>query len=129
MDIDRLARQVSEQLTARPTRRGIVSAVAKLGAGVGVVLASLRHPGDAAAAYCPVAGSCCSGACPITDASGTTTYPQSACDAANTANTGKCPTGYKKRYQWFCNNGETRQLCLDCYNSSRNYGCTVATTR
>jgi hypothetical protein len=121
MDVDRLARRVSEQLAARPSRRGIVSAVGKLAAGAGVVLSGLRHPSGASAEYCPVAGSCCSGSCSAS---------QDACDGLS-----KCPGGYKKRYQWFCTytdpatGGRTRQLCLDCFNGQRHYACTVVTTR
>ncbi len=128
MDIDRLARRASEQLAARPSRRGIVSTIA---AGAGVILAGLRGTGEAAAQdFCAIKDSCCTGACPITNESGTTTDPQSACPTGLDT----CPSGYKKRYQWFCTytdpaGGRTRQLCLDCYNSQRKYGCTVVTTR
>ena len=119
--MDQLVRRVSEHLAAQPSRRGILATVTKLGIGAGTILADLRRQGDAAAQgdYCQVAGSCCLGSCDET--------AQLAC--ADSANTGKCPNGYKKRYQWFCNNNGTRELCLDCYNSQRKYGCTVVTTR
>jgi hypothetical protein len=110
MDIDRLARRVSEQLAARPSRRGIVSTVAKLAAGAGVVFAGLRHSNGAAAeGYQLIPGSCCKGN-----------------DCGDTG--GKCPGATKKRYQWFCNNGSQRQLCVDCY-SAGSYSCTTVTTR
>jgi hypothetical protein len=119
MDIDRLARRVSEQLASRPSRRGIVSAAGKLVAGAGVVLAGLRHPGEAAAQqYKPIPGSCCTSLDANGDGNG------DPCPSNN----GKCPGDMKKRYQWFCNNNGTRELCLDCYKSG-SYTCTVVTTR
>jgi hypothetical protein len=115
MDIDRLARRVSEQLAARPSRRGIVSAVGKLAAGAGVVLGGLRHPSGAGAAeFCQMADTCCTNNCG-------SPYGDSACGT-------KCPGDMKKRYQWFCNYNGARHLCIDCYKSG-SYTCTAVTTR
>jgi hypothetical protein len=110
MDMDRLVRRVSEQLAAQPSRRGIVSAVAKLAAVAGVALAGLRHPGEAAAQA--IEGTCCTGR--VCQPNGAT-----------------CPGGTKKHYQWFCNYQPTgeRHLCRDCFSRSNGYECTAVTTR
>jgi len=99
MDMDRLVRRVSEQLAARPSRRGIVSTAAKLATGAGVVLAGLRNPGEALA----LQGTCCEG-------------PYEC---------GSCPNGSKKRYQWFCNYEGARHLCRDCIDRSGNLTCVM----
>jgi hypothetical protein len=103
MDIDRLARRVSEQLAARPSRRGIVSAAAKLAAGAGAVLAGLGERREAAAVQ--LDNTCCRGDYECGD-------------------NGKCPPEMKKRYQWFCNYGSKRHLCVDCF-ASGSYTCTA----
>jgi hypothetical protein len=107
MDIDQLVRRVSEQLAAQPSRRGIVSAMAKLAAGTGAVIASLRGP-DAAGAQ--VGNSCCTGA--------------PGCKG------NKCPPHSRPRWSWYCEgSGGARFHCRDCYkrgpNGNSRHICTV----
>jgi hypothetical protein len=107
MDIDQLVRRVSEQLAAQPSRRGIVSAVAKLAAGTGAVIASLRGPGAAGA---QIGNACCTGARACKD--------------------NKCPPHSRIRWSWFCDGGGgARFHCRDCYkrapNGNSRHICTV----
>jgi hypothetical protein len=104
MDIDRLARRVSEQLAARPSRRSSISTAAKLAAGAGAVLAGLRGASEASA---QIASSCCDGA--------------RACTSADS-----CERGTKVRYSWYCGSGTERYLCQDCNKGKRNI-CVIAT--
>jgi hypothetical protein len=101
MDIDRLVRRVSEQVTARPSRRGLVSVLA---VGPGAVVANLRGPSGVAVAQ--LSGSCCTG------------------DPCQNVN--RCDFRTKKGYSWFCTNaaGE-RYFCQDCFIEGQfvcNYG-------
>jgi hypothetical protein len=90
-----------------------IDRLVRLATGAGVVLAGLRNPDEATAEFCKVVSTCCTGPCP---------------ESGPCGSNGKCPGGSKKRYQWFCDNGTERQLCVDCYKSG-NYFCTAATTR
>lgn len=107
MDTDRLVRQTGEQVAARPSRRGIVSAVAKLAVGAGSILAGLRGPSEATAKK--IGDSCCSGPRPC-------------------KKPGACDHGTKRRYSWFCTtDGGARFLCQDCVvriNGRRRHICT-----
>ncbi len=105
MDMDRIARRVSERLAAEPSRRGFVAAVAKLGIVAGAVVAGLRGLGQAAAQEYPlIPGSCCRG--PYDCGSGR-----------------KCPAGTRKSWQWFCQLSDgTRQRCVDC-NDAEGLEC------
>lgn len=106
MDMDRLVRRASEQLAARPSRRGIVSAVAKLAVGAGAIRAGLGGTGEAAAQT--IGNSCCTGPRPC-----------------NT--TGTCERGTKPRWSWYCtaSNG-ARYLCQDCFKGNKNVICVYA---
>jgi hypothetical protein len=107
MDLDRLVRRASEQLAARPSRRGIMSTATKLAAGAGAVLGSLRVPSGAAAEseYPPIPYSCCTG-------------------WRQCGRKGRCPKGMKKGWSWFCDHQGQQHLCLDCMLSD-NYECTM----
>jgi hypothetical protein len=109
MDMDRLVRRVSEQLAARPSRRGFVATVA---AGAGAILAGLRGSGVAAESPYTYEETCCTG---------------SPCDKPN-----RCPPrASKKGWSWYCTVKEGRPnagntyLCQDCYNGN-DFVCNTA---
>ena len=106
MDMDRLVRRVSEQLAARPSRRGFVATVA---AGAGAVLAGLRGSSVAAESPYTYEETCCTG---------------SPCDKPN-----RCPPRASKRgWSWYCGEGtasDPRYLCQDCYNGD-HFVCNTA---
>jgi len=105
MDMERLARRVSEQSASRPSRRGIISVGAKLAVGAGAVLASLRDPSEAAGAQ--IGDTCCNG-------------PRE-CSA------GICERGTKERWSWTCaTDSGAMYRCQDCDRGKRTI-CVVAT--
>jgi hypothetical protein len=96
MDLDRLVRRAGEQVAAQPSRRGIVTRVAKLAVGAGGVLAGLRR-GEVAAIQ--IGDSCCTGS--------------GQCPKRNGRR--RCPGKSKVGYTWFCTNPSgVRYLCKDC---------------
>jgi hypothetical protein len=96
MDIDRLVRRAGEELAARPSRRGIVGAAAKLAGGAGALLASLRGPGEAGA---QIGNACCTGARACKD--------------------DKCPPRSRPRWSWVCEGGGgAKYQCRDCYRKT-----------
>ena len=109
MDIDRLARRVSDQLAGRPSRRGFV---AKLATGAGAVLAGLQRYEDAAGQT--IENTCCTGA--------------SACQSNS------CPKGTKLRWSWTCcqgsgcdQGGGTWYRCNDCNKGRHTNRCVYVT--
>ncbi len=104
MDIDRLARRVSEQVAARPSRRSILSTTAKLAAGAGAVLAGLRGVDEAGA---QIGSSCCTGARECTSSD-------------------SCERGTKQRWSWQCTGSTGSYVCRDCNKGKRNV-CVIAT--
>ena len=104
MDIDRLARRASEQLAARPSRRGIVKTLA---VGTGVIVAKLQRYEEAAGQT--IGSTCCTGARP--------------CHSAD-----RCDRGSQERWSWSCYKDGIKYWCHDCNKGqTRNY-C-VFTTR
>jgi hypothetical protein len=96
MDMDRLVRRVSEQLAARPSRRGFV---ATLAAGTGAALAGLRGP-DEAAAKAHKKDSCCVG---------------DPCPSPYQCPKNADPAGYG----WQCSGSDGKSYwCQDCYSGS-----------
>jgi hypothetical protein len=104
VDMDRLARRVSAQLAARPSRRGFV---AKLAAGTGAVLAGLQRYEDAAGQT--IGNTCCTGA--------------SECQSNS------CPKGTKLRWSWTCQDRSTGTWyrCNDCNKGQHTNRCVYVT--
>jgi hypothetical protein len=108
MDLDQLARRTSEQVAARPSRRGIMGAATKLAVGAGALLAGLRR-GEVAAIQ--IGDSCCNGS--------------GECPKRNGRR--RCPRHSKVGYTWFCTNPSgVRYLCKDCENESGQEVCVIA---
>ncbi len=105
MDLDRLARRVSEQLAAQPSRRGILAKVAKLALGGGALLAGLQRYEEAAGRS--LGNTCCTG---------------------NRACTGKtdgiCPRNSRAGWFWTCQDSSGNcYTCQDCMNQKDGLHC------
>jgi len=98
MDLDRLVRRVSEEVAAKPSRRGFVTTLA---VGVGAVLAGLRSPGEEAAARSK--GSCCTG---------------KVCGQKH------CPDKTKRGWLWVCEDAKgNSHTCQDCADANGEFVC------
>jgi hypothetical protein len=107
MDIDRLARRASEQLAARPSRRGIMGAATKLALGAGTIFAYLQRYEEAAGQ--PIGNTCCTGAAPCSE--------------------NRCPKSTKERWSWPCSDSRGSYMCHDCNRGREKNVCVFATPR
>jgi hypothetical protein len=105
MDIDRLARRASEQLAARPSRRGIMGAATKLALGAGAIFAYLQRYEEAAGQT--IENTCCTGAAPCRE--------------------NRCPKSTKERWKWTCEKDGVTYTCHDCNRGQERNVCVYVT--